>query len=231
MIFADRTEAGQKLALRLKKYASHKDVIVLGTPRGGVPVAYEVALELKLPLDIFVLRKLGVPGHEELAFGAIASGGVRVLDRDIVVGYGIAPSDIERIVRSERQEMQRREDAYRGGRPPLDVNGKTVILVDDGIATGASILAGIKALRQLNPARIVVAVPVAPPTTCARLRHETDELVCLETPHQFFGVGQFYFDFSQVTDEEVVEYLTSAWRENGQHSKAHAEIAAGGERR
>jgi putative phosphoribosyl transferase len=231
MIFTDRTQAGQKLAVRLKKYANRKDVIVLATPRGGVPVAYEVASELKLPLDIFVLRKLGVPGHEELAFGAIASGGVRVLDRDIVVGYEIAPSDIERIVRSERQEMRRREDAYRGGRPPLDVKGKTVILVDDGIATGASILAGIRALRQLNPARIVVAVPVAPPSTCAQLKHETDELISLETPEQFFGVGQFYFDFSQVTDEQVVEYLARAWRENGEHSKVHAEIAAGGEHR
>ncbi len=231
MIFTDRTEAGQKLALRLEKYANRKDVIVLGTPRGGVPVAFEVASKLNLPLDIFVLRKLGVPGHEELAFGAIASGGVRVMDRDIVEGYGITPSEIERVTRSEEQEMRRREDVYRGGRPPVDLSGRTVILVDDGIATGASIRAGIRALRQLKPARIVVAVPVAPPSTCARLRNETDELVCLETPEQFAGVGQFYFDFSEVTDQEVIECLARAWRENEEQNGAHAEAVPGGKHR
>jgi putative phosphoribosyl transferase len=231
MIFTDRTEAGQKLAIRLANYANRNDVIILGTPRGGVPVAFEVASKLNLPLDIFVLRKLGVPGHEELAFGAIASGGVRVIDPDIVEGYGITPMDIERVTRKEKDEMQRRESAYRGARPPLDVSGRTVILVDDGIATGASIRAGIRALRQLNPARIVVAVPVAPPSTCARLRFEADELVCLQMPEQFYGVGQFYIDFSEVTDEEVIELLALAWRQNGEHSGDHAETVPRGARR
>jgi putative phosphoribosyl transferase len=231
MLFTNRTEAGEQLALRLRKYANRDDVIVLATPRGGVPVAFEVATELKLPLDIFVLRKLGVPGHEELAFGAIASGGVRVIDPDIVEAYGITPSDIERVVQKEEEEMQRREIAYRGARPPLDVSGRTAILVDDGIATGASIRAGIRALRQLNPARIVVAVPVAPPSTCARLKFEAEELVCLQMPEQFYGVGQFYIDFSEVTDEEVIELLARAWRQNGERSNDHAEILPGGARR
>jgi putative phosphoribosyl transferase len=231
MIFTNRTEAGQQLASRLSKYANRDDVIVLGTPRGGVPVAFEVATALRLPLDIFVLRKLGVPGHEELAFGAIASGGVHVIDRDIVEGYGLTGSDIERVIQKEEQEMRRRENVYRGSRPALDVVGRTVILVDDGIATGASIRAGIRALRQLNPARIVVAVPVAPPTTCARLKFETDEIVCLEMPNQFFGVGQFYIDFSEVTDEEVNDLLERAWHQNGEQSGDHAEIVPGGARR
>lgn len=231
MLFTNRTETGEQLALRLRKYANRDDVIVLATPRGGVPVAFEVATELKLPLDIFVLRKLGVPGHEELAFGAIASGGVRVIDPDIVEAYGITPSDIERVVQKEEEEMQRREIAYRGARPPLDVSGRTAILVDDGIATGASIRAGIRALRQLNPARIVVAVPVAPPSTCARLKFEAEELVCLQMPEQFYGVGQFYIDFSEVTDEEVIELLARAWRQNGERSNDHAEILPGGARR
>ena len=172
MIFANRTEAGQELALRLRKYANRDDVIVLGAPRGGVPVAFEIATDLKAPLDVFVLRKLGVPGREELAFGAIASGGVRVLDRDIVEGLGITGLDIERVTRAEKQELERRERAYRGGRPPLDVSGLTVILVDDGIATGSSMRAAIRALRQMKPARIVIAVPVAPPSTCNQLRFE-----------------------------------------------------------
>ena len=180
MIFSNRTEAGQKLALQLKQYAKRDDVIVLGAPRGGVPVAFEVATDLRAPLDVFMLRKLGVPGREELAFGAIASGGVRILDRDIVEGLGITGLDIERVTRAEEQELERRERAYRGGRPPLDVSGLTVILVDDGIATGSSMRAAIRALRQMNPARIVIAVPVAPPATCSRLQSEVDELVCLD---------------------------------------------------
>ncbi|HUK31779.1 MAG TPA: phosphoribosyltransferase, partial [Candidatus Acidoferrum sp.] len=206
----NRTEAGQKLAMRLKKYANRKDVIVLGTPRGGVPVAFEVAMALKLPLDVFVLRKLGVPGQEELAFGAIASGGVRVIDPEIVEGYRMGLSDIERVTRKEEQEMRRRERAYRDDRPSLSVAGLTVILVDDGIATGASIRAGVRALRLMNPARIVVAAPVAPPSTCKQLQSEVDEIVCLETPAQFYGVGQFYMDFSEVTDEEVNDLLGQA---------------------
>src|ERR1039457_546896 len=162
MIFANRTEAGQELALRLGTYANRDDVIVLGAPRGGVPVAFEVAMALRAPLDVFVLRKLGVPGREELAFGAIASGGVRILDRDTIEGLGITRLDIERVTRAEKQELERREQSYRGGRLPLDVSGLTVILVDDGIATGSSMRAAIRALRQMKPARIVLAVPVAP---------------------------------------------------------------------
>ncbi len=231
MIFTNRTEAGQKLALHLGKYANRDDVIVLGTPRGGVPVAFEVAAALKLPLDIFVLRKLGVPGHEELAFGAIASGGVRVIDAEIVEACGMTAADIQRVIRREEHEMQRREHAYRGARPPLDVSGRTVILVDDGIATGSSIRAGIRALRQMNPARIVVAVPVAPPSTCDRLTFETDELVCLEKPERFYGVGQFYFDFSEVTDKEVNDLLSRAWQRDLEQSSEEAEIVPKGARR
>jgi len=214
MIFANRTEAGQAVAVRLRKYANRDDVIVLGAPRGGVPVAFEVATDLRAPLDVLVLRKLGVPGREEFAFGAIASGGVRILDLDTVEGLGMTGLDIERVIRAEEQELERRERAYRGGRPPLEVSGLTVILVDDGIATGSNIRAAIRALRQMKPARIVIAVPVAPAPTCNRLQFEADELVCLEMPEPFYGVGQFYDDFSQVSDEEVRELLDSASRQH-----------------
>ncbi|MBZ5644891.1 MAG: phosphoribosyltransferase [Acidobacteriia bacterium] len=213
MIFANRTEAGQKLALRLKQYANRDDVIVLGAPRGGVPIAFEIAAELRAPLDVFMLRKLGVPGREEFAFGAIASGGVRILDRDTVEGLGLTKAVIERVTATEEQELDRRERAYRGGRSPLDVAGRIVILVDDGIATGASMRAAIRALRQMNPARIVIAVPVAPADTCNRLQSQVDELVCLEMPEPFFGVGQFYDDFSQVSDDEVRDLLDNAARQ------------------
>src|ERR1019366_886843 len=213
MIFANRTEAGQELARRLRTYANRDDVIVLGAPRGGVPIAFEVATALRAPLDVFVLRKLGVPGREEFAFGAIASGGVRILDRRTIEGLGITGLDIERVTMAEKQELERRERAYRGGRPPLDVSGLTVILVDDGIATGASMRAAIRALRQMKPARIVIAVPVAPLATCNQLQFEVDELVCLEMPEPFYGVGQFYDDFTQVSDEEVKELLDSASRQ------------------
>jgi putative phosphoribosyl transferase len=201
------------LALRLRKYANRDDVIVLGAPRGGVPVAFEVATELSAPLDVFVLRKLGVPGREELAFGAIASGGIRILNRDTVEGLGLTGLDIERVTKAEEQELERRERAYRGGRRPLDVSGLTVILVDDGIATGSSMRAAIRALRQMKPARIVIAVPVAPPSTCSQLEFEADELVCLEMPEPFYGVGQFYDDFSQVSDAEVKQLIENASRQ------------------
>ena len=213
MIFANRTEAGRKLALRLKQYANRGDVIVLGAPRGGVPVAFEVATELRAPLDVFMLRKLGVPGHEEFAFGAIASGGVRILDTDTVERLGLTNAVIERVTATEERELERRERAYRGGSPPLNVIGRTVILVDDGIATGASMRAAIRALRHMNPARIVIAVPVAPAATCKQLLAEVDVLVCLEMPEPFFGVGQFYDDFSQVSDEEVKDLLDNASRQ------------------
>lgn len=207
MIFTDRTEAGRSLAWRMDKYAKRDDVVVLGIPRGGVPVAYELAKALHLPLDVFLLRKLGVPGHEELAFGAIASGGVCVLDRETLRALLITPKDVEAVTKHEQQELLRRETAYRGDRPPLSLTGKTVILVDDGIATGASLLAGVHALRELSPAKIAIAVPVAPPATCRRLEHEVDELVCVATPERFRAVGEFYDDFSQVSDEQVIELL------------------------
>jgi len=209
-IFADRTEAGRRLANKLPGYQDRRDALVLGVPRGGVVVAFEVASALHLPMDIFVSRKLGVPGREELAFGAIASGNVRVLDREIVQGLEITEQQIEEVTRTARIELERREQLYRGSRPPLVLEGRTAILIDDGIATGSSMLAAIRALRHLQPARLVVAVPVAPQATCSRLRREVDELVCLETPKFFYAIGQFYDDFSQVTDEEVTELLRLA---------------------
>jgi putative phosphoribosyl transferase len=210
MIFANRTEAGRELAWRLRKYANREDVVVLGAPRGGVPVAVEVAAVLGLPLDIFVSRKLGVPGHKELAFGAIASGGVRVLNRDVIEGLGLTGLDIARVTEAEKRELERRERLYRGSRPPQDVRGRTVILVDDGIATGSSMRAAIHALREMKPAGIVLATPVAPRSTCNRLRPEVNELVCLAMPEPFYGVGQFYDDFSQVSDEEVMDLMDRA---------------------
>ena len=207
MIFADRAEAGRSLAWRLEKYANRHDVVVLAVPRGGVPVAFEVAVVLRAPLDVFLVRKLGVPGHEEVAFGAIASGGVRVLDRQILRTLAIASSEVEALTAGAKQELKRREAAYRGRELPLSVAGKIAILVDDGIATGASFLAAIRALRQLRPAEIVVAVPVAPAPVAERLAYEVDEMVCVVTPEPFRAVGEFYDDFSQVEDEEVIELL------------------------
>jgi putative phosphoribosyl transferase len=218
MIFANRKEAGQKLAKRLQGYANREDVIVLGTPRGGVPVAYEVAMALKAPLDIFVLRKLGVPGHEELAFGAIASGGIRILEHDTIESFGLTKAQVERVTEAEKRELERRERAYRHGRPPLAVAGRTVILVDDGIATGASMRAAIQALRQMKPAALVIATPVAPHSTCNRLKGEVNDVVCVEMPELFYGVGQFYHDFSEVTDDEVIADLDRASRHTeGKH--------------
>jgi predicted phosphoribosyltransferase len=208
MIFINRTGAGRSLAGLLEKYADRSDVLVLAIPRGGVPVAYTVAQALHAPLDVLLLRKLGVPGQEELAFGAIASGGVRVLDRDTVWELSISPSQVETVTARERLELERRELAYRGSSPPLSAEGKTVILVDDGIATGSSALAAIRALRQLRPAKIVVAVPVAPPAVCERLAAEADEFVCVLAPDHFVAVGQFYADFSQISDEEVIDMLS-----------------------
>jgi putative phosphoribosyl transferase len=207
MIFADRAEAGRSLAWRLEKYANRNDVIVLAIPRGGVPVAFEVAEALRAPLDVFLLRKLGVPGQRELAFGAIASGGVRVLDRQILRTLSISSSQVESITAQAQQELKRRQAAYRNDQSPFRVIGKTVILVDDGIATGASLLADIRALRQLRPAKIVVAVPLAPALVCERLAHEVDEMVCVASPEPFGAVGQFYDDFSQVEDQEVIALL------------------------
>jgi len=208
--FRDRTEAGQLLAERLRHYASRADVVVLALPRGGVPVAYEVAKALDAPLDVFVVRKLGVPGHEELAMGAIASGGVLVLDEGIVKRLGISESEIQRAVEAELRELSRREEAYRRGREPPDVAGKTVILVDDGLATGSTMGAAALAVRRLGPARVVVAVPVASAETCDEFRDAVDEVVCGVTPRPFHAVGLWYRDFSQTTDDEVRLLLAQA---------------------
>lgn len=207
MIFLNRVDAGRRLAKKLDAYAKQEDVLVLGIPRGGVPVAFEVATELGAPLDVFVVRKLGAPWREELAFGAIASGGIRVLDPQIVESMKIPELEIELIAAKECQELNRRERVYRGSRPPLNLKGKTVVLVDDGIATGASTLAAITALRELKPARIVLATPVAPTSTLRRLRREVDDLICLNTPEPFYAIGEFYQDFSQVSDEKVTNLL------------------------
>jgi putative phosphoribosyl transferase len=209
-LFEDRADAGRKLARELSAYAEREDVIVLGLPRGGVPVAFEVASALHAPMDVFLVRKLGVPGREELAMGAIASGDVRVLNRDVVRGLGISSQAIARVAGREREELQRRERAYRGDRPSPDVSDRIAILVDDGLATGASMRAAVAALRVQQPARIVVAVPVAPAETCKELRAEVDELVCGATPRPFMGVGAWYRDFSQTTDDEVKDLLLRA---------------------
>jgi predicted phosphoribosyltransferase len=207
LIFRDRTDAGKHLAATLAKYANRTDVLVLALPRGGVPVAYEVAKEIGAPLDVFLVRKLGVPGHEELAMGAIASGGVRVINEDIVSYLGIPEEVIDAVAEVEQRELERREVAYRGDRSPPDVNGRIVILIDDGLATGSTMRAAAAALRKQHPARIVVAVPVSSPETCNEFRSEVDEIVCAVTPEPFRGVGMWYRDFSQTTDEEVRELL------------------------
>ena len=210
MLFQDRRDAGRKLAQHLSAYANREDVIVLGIPRGGVEVAFEVAQALHVPLDIFVSRKLGVPGHEELAFGAVASRGTRVLDPQTIRALDISEAEVEQITAHARKELERRERSYRGIRPPLALDGVTVLLVDDGIATGSSMLAAIEALQQLRPARIVVAVPVAPMSACDRLKREVDDLVCVYMPDQFYAIGEFYEDFSQVPDERVTRLLATA---------------------
>ena len=210
MLFRDRAEAGRRLAERLGKLPG--DVLVLGLPRGGIPVAHEVARALGAPLDVFVVRKLGVPGQEELAMGAIATGGLRVLNRDVVDALGIPPRVIEEVAAAEGRELERRERSYRDDRKPPEVAGRTVVLVDDGLATGSTMRAAVAALRQQGPARIVVAVPVAAPSTCAELRAEVDDVVCVATPTPFLAVGRFYEDFSQTTDEEVRALLAGADR-------------------
>jgi erythromycin esterase-like protein/predicted phosphoribosyltransferase len=210
--FRDRREAGRLLAAKLARYANRPDVIVLALPRGGVPVAYEVARALRVPLDVFVVRKLGVPGYEELAMGAVATGGVRVLNDQIVRSLRIPDYVIDRVAAEEREELGRRERTYRGGRAPLEVRGRTVILVDDGLATGATMRAAVLALRQQQPAKIIAAVPTASPETCNELRAEVDEVVCAITPDPFHAVGYWYEDFTQTTDQEVRELL--AWRKH-----------------
>jgi len=203
MLFQDRSDAGRQLAERLTAYADREDVIVLALPRGGVPVAFEIAKALNAPLDVFLVRKLGVPGQEELAMGAIATGGVRVLNREVVHYLHIPDEVIDAVTSDELQELERREKIYRGDRPAPDVSGKTIILVDDGLATGSTMRAAVAALRQQQPARIVVAAPAAAPETCEDLKKEVDEIVCVITPRPFHAVGLWYKDFSQMTDEEV----------------------------
>ena len=227
--FRDRREAGQLLATKLTAYANRPDVLVLALPRGGVPVAYEVARSLGAPLDIFLVRKLGVPGYEEFAMGAIATGGVRVLNDQLVGGLGIPDYIVDEVAAWEQQELDRRERLYRAHRLAPDVRGRTVILVDDGLATGATMQAAVKALRQQHPARIVVAVPTAAAETCDQLRAEADDVICAITPEPFRAVGFWYQDFSQTTDEEVRELLarsaaqsTAVQRENPKEGEDHA---------
>ena len=207
--FRDRIDAGQQLARKLAKYADRPEVIVLALPRGGVPVGYEVARALHAPLDVFVVRKLGVPGHEELAMGAIASGGVRVLNDDVVGALGISADTVNAVAARESRELERREHAYRDGRAPPVVAGRTVILVDDGIATGATMSAAIEALRHLQAGRIVVAVPTAALASVDAMREKVDEVVALMAPADFFGVGQWYANFSQTSDQEVCDLLAA----------------------
>jgi predicted phosphoribosyltransferase len=210
MRFRDRAHAGKVLAERLEGYAGRPRLLVLGLPRGGVPVAFEVAQALDAPLDVFVVGKLGVPGHEELAMGALTSGGVRVLNDDAVQGLGIDEAAIARAAAAEGTELERRERAYRGDRGPIDVAGRTVILVDDGLATGSTMRAAVHAVRALGPERLVVAVPVAARQTCELLRVEVDELVCAYTPEPFHAVGLWYDDFTQTSDDEVRDLLARA---------------------
>ena len=208
--FDDRRDAGRQLADSLLFYANRDDVVVLALPRGGVPVGYEVARALGAPLEPFLVRKLGVPGHEELAMGAIASGGVRVLNREVVDSLRILPRAIDEAAEREGRELERRERAYRGGRPAPRIADRVAILVDDGLATGSSMRAAVGALKLLRPARIVVAVPVGAEETCTDLRAEVDEVVCFETPEPFHAVGLWYRNFDQTTDDEVRALLDQA---------------------
>jgi putative phosphoribosyl transferase len=208
--YPDRAAAGKLLATHLQHLAGRPDLVVLGLPRGGLPVAYEVAMSLGAPLDVFVVRKLGVPGQEELAMGAIASGGVRVVNRPVVDHLGISADQVEAVARSEAQVLAERERGYRGERPPLELGGATVILVDDGLATGASMRAAAAAVRRLDPAHLVVAVPVAAAETCEAMRAVADEVVCGLTPTTFHAVGLWYEDFAQVDDASVAELLARA---------------------
>lgn len=210
--FKDRQAAGKELAERLQAEEVFTDGLVLGLPRGGVPVAYEVSQALRLPLDVLVVRKVGVPGHEELAMGAIGTGGASVINQQIVAGLGLTQEDVDLVVDREAVELLRRERTYRGARLPPIIQGRAVLLVDDGLATGASMRVAVQVLRQRRPSRIVVAVPVAPPETCAALAEVADEVVCARAPEPFVAVGRWYQDFEQVEDEDVLVLLERAWR-------------------
>jgi putative phosphoribosyl transferase len=209
-MFLNRVDAGRQLATELARYANRQDVLVLGIPRGGVPVAFEVAQAIHAPLDILLVRKLGVPGERELAMGAIATGGARILNRRLIAELGVTEDQVAETIAAQEAELQRREELYRGVRSGIPVQGKTIILVDDGIATGSSMLAGIEALRTLHPNNIVVAVPVAPMHADRDFGGVADEFICLEQPEEFYGIGQFYKDFSQVDDLEVRALLETS---------------------
>jgi len=209
-LFHDRRDAGRVLAAKLSAYAHRSDVTVLALPRGGVPVGYEVARALHAPLDVFLVRKLGVPGQGEFAMGAIAAGGVQVLNQDMIELLGLRPDEVGAVVLAERQELARREHVYRAGRPALQLEGRTVVVVDDGLATGSTMRAAVEALRAMAPARIVVAVPVAAAETCQALRAEADTVVCASTPEPFHAVGAWYEDFAQTEDGEVRELLDAS---------------------
>ena len=208
--FRNRTEAGKMLAEKLTAYPHQKDLLVLALPRGGVPVAFEVAKELNAPLDICIARKLGVPNHKELAMGAIASGGIGILNYDVINTLGIDEETIKVVASEELKELQRRDRVYRGDAAPIDIKNKTIILIDDGIATGSTIRAAITVIKQQQPAKLIVAVPVAPASTYTELKSEVDEIVCLETPEPMSAIGLWYEDFSQTTDEEVRQLLSSS---------------------
>lgn len=210
---SDRSEAGRELAEALAHYRGRQDVLVLALPRGGVPVAYEIAIALQAPLDLVLVRKLGAPGQRELAMGAIASGGIRVLNENLISTLNVSGRDIESVAEREQRELERREVAYRGDRPRQGISGRTVILVDDGVATGATMRAAIASLRQQNPARIVIALPLAPASTVNTLAREADEVICLHSPEPFVAIGRWYQDFSQVSDREVRGLLARVWEQ------------------
>ncbi len=209
-LFADRIDAGRKLAGKLSSYANREDTIILGLPRGGVPVAFEIAQRLHAPLDILIVRKIGVPDQEELAMGAIASGGIRVFNTDVIRLLAIPPEAIDAVIAEQEQELIRREQRYRGQRPPPDINNKIVILVDDGLATGATMRAAAQAVRQQNAKKIIVAVPVSSYDTYIDFKHYVDEIICLKTPEPFYSISQWYQHFNQTTDDEVTELLIQA---------------------
>jgi putative phosphoribosyl transferase len=219
----NRTVAGQALGKSLAAYTNREDVIVLALPRGGVPVGYEVARAINAPLDLMLVRKLGIPGQEELAMGAIATGGARVLNDDIIAAMCISENTLSMVAKREQLELERRQRAYRGNRPLPHIEGQCVILVDDGVATGATMLAAVTALRQLHPGRIVVAIPVAPLESIERLQRETDEVVCLETPDPFLAIGRWYQAFPQLSDNDVRRLLARIWsHDRGEVTHAHA---------
>ena len=224
--FANRREAGKELAGRLGAYRGRTDLVILALPRGGVPVAFEIAEALDAPMDIFVVRKLGMPGHPEFAMGAIATGGVRVMSQDVIRSYGIPPEQIEAVARAEHAELERREREYRGGRTPIELQGRTVILVDDGLATGSTMRAAVQAVRAHEPAGVIVAVPVGATSTCQELAAITDETICARMPERFSSVGLWYRDFSQTTDDEVRMLV----EEHARRQAASAGVSLAGER-